>query len=99
MQEVSKRNLLEENWKGKKGRRGKRGQGKREKKEEAKKRNRKAEKGADISLRGIGRNSLRKLSKLASFCCRHEWSPREIENYLSNLKYFVAPEPKKKFSC
>ena len=61
---------------------------------------RKGEKGEkDISLRRIGRNSLRKLSKLASFCSRHEWSPgREIEKDFSNLKHFVTPEPEMKLS-
>ena len=49
-------------------------------------------KGKEICLGRIGRKSLRKLFKLASFCCCHEWSPGEIENGLnfSKLKYFVA---------
>ena len=52
--------------------------------------------GKEISLRRIGRKSLRKLFKLASFCSRHEWSPREIENYL-NFSNLTSLESKEKF--
>ena len=67
---------LEENWKRKKGVENKwAGEEKREK-------------GGKISFRKIGRKPLSKLFKLASFCCRHEWSPREIENDFFQFEIF-----------